>query len=301
MLLDYFDKIHSSFRKLNKIESLFRFTIREMTNVIMPIYFKLIKINYRLNEEETIIVSLTTFPARIERVWLVLESLLRQKKLPSKIVLWLSQDQFPNREADLPRNLEFYRNRELIDIRFVDGDLRSHKKYYYAFREFPNDIIITVDDDLFYASTVIRDLMDLHAENPNVVCCLRAYEVLKVRNKGLASYREWKLLNTAFGPKSSLFHTSGGGTLYKKSFFSEEVLNEKVFKKICFYADDVWLNMMLQMSGTKSVRGAYYSHLLPIKNKSEKLSYQNVSGGGNDKQIQAIVDYYGLDENKLFC
>jgi hypothetical protein len=266
----------------------------------MPIYFKTFRINYQLNEEERIIVSLTSFPARIGRVWLVIECLLRQQKLPSKIILWLSQEQFPDMEKSLPQNLNFYIEHNFIDVRFVNEDLRSHKKYFYAFQEFPTDVIITVDDDLFYASTIIKDLMNLHELYPDTLCCLRAFKVLKDGNK-LAKYKDWKLLDSATGPEHNLFHTSGGGTLYKKSFFTEEVLNKGLFTKICFYADDVWLNLMLQLSNTASIRGSYYSHLLPIKSKSERLSDRNVSEGGNDLQIKAIINYYKLSEEELFA
>ena len=36
-----------------------------------------------------------------------------------------------------------------LTIRFCE-DLKAHKKYYYAFKEYPDDIVITVDDDVIY-------------------------------------------------------------------------------------------------------------------------------------------------------
>jgi|SRR5690606_24642714 len=299
MVLDYLDKFYSSFRNLNKVHSLFRFLTREFVNLFMPIYFKINKIDYQLNKRDVIIVSFTTFPARIGKIWLVIECMLRQTLLPSKILIWLSKEQFPNLEKDLPHNLDFYIRKGLIDIRFVDEDIRSHKKYFYVFQEFPNDIIVTIDDDLYYPSNILKDLMGLHKLYPDTVCCLRGYQVRKV-NKELTPYNKWSMLYNEYGPGYDIFHTSGGGTLYKRSFFSDEVLNKQVFKEICFYADDVWLNMMLQVNGTKSVKGEFYSHILPVKNQSFKLSKGNVYEGGNDKQIQAVKEYYQLDEAKLF-
>ena len=46
-----------------------------------------------------IIVSMTSYPARINTVHLAIRSLLAQKVLPDKIVLWLCKSDFPNREA----------------------------------------------------------------------------------------------------------------------------------------------------------------------------------------------------------
>lgn len=45
---------------------------------------------------EEIIVSLTTFPARISTVWITIETIFRQEVMPDRIVLWLAKEQFPN-------------------------------------------------------------------------------------------------------------------------------------------------------------------------------------------------------------
>lgn len=52
-----------------------------------------------------IIVSLTSYPARISVVFQVLERMLVQTLRPDKVILWLAKEQFPNREADLPDEL----------------------------------------------------------------------------------------------------------------------------------------------------------------------------------------------------
>ena len=37
-----------------------------------------------------------------------------------------------------------------MKFKFVPENFRSHKKYYYVFREYPDHKVITVDDDLIY-------------------------------------------------------------------------------------------------------------------------------------------------------
>ena len=49
-----------------------------------------------------LIISLTSYPERIEFVHLAIKSLLNQAILPSKIILWLAESEFPNREKNLP-------------------------------------------------------------------------------------------------------------------------------------------------------------------------------------------------------
>mgnify|MGYP000808865909 FL=1 len=97
--------------------------------------------------EQKIIVSLTSFPKRIDTLWITVETLLRQSMKPDEIILWLAEEQF-NGIDSLPKALLEQQKRGLT-IRFCD-DLRSHKKYYYTMQEYPRDIVILVDDDMFY-------------------------------------------------------------------------------------------------------------------------------------------------------
>ena len=46
-----------------------------------------------------LIVSLTSFPARIDKIHLTINTLLRQNTKPDRVVLWLTESQFPNAPA----------------------------------------------------------------------------------------------------------------------------------------------------------------------------------------------------------
>ena len=74
------------------------------------------------------IVSLTSFPARINEVWICIDSLMRQTFKPDKIILWLADSQFPDRV--LPESLRKYEKKGL-SICWCD-DLRSYKKFFYT-------------------------------------------------------------------------------------------------------------------------------------------------------------------------
>ena len=65
-----------------------------------------IGINKDTNRQDKIIVSLTSFPGRINEVWICVESLMRQTFKPDAIELWLSLRQFPDRV--IPWNLQRY-------------------------------------------------------------------------------------------------------------------------------------------------------------------------------------------------
>lgn len=47
--------------------------------------------------------------------------------------------------------------------------MRAHGKYHYAMQDFPNSIIVTVDDDMIYPNDTIESLWNAHVKYPNCV------------------------------------------------------------------------------------------------------------------------------------
>lgn len=279
-------------RKL-RIDSLMRFLVRNIFNVFVPVYFSLTS-GSCLSEnkrDRRLIVSLTSFPLRIGRLWIVIETLLRQKEQPDKIILWLAKSQFPNGVGDLPKKLLKQTQRGL-DIRFVDEDIRSYKKFYYTIQEFPNDIIITVDDDIMYPDYMISDLYDMYKKHPDSVIARYCYE-MKWEKGDLLSYRKWKFVSLCKEYVSdALFFGSGGGVLFPPHSFSEQILDKETFMKICAKADDVWLNAMVRLNHTPILKINRPSVILPVLIREDlKLFSTNIFD--NDKYIQAVKEHFG--------
>jgi hypothetical protein len=279
-------------RKL-RIDSLMRVVVRNLFNVLIPVYY-LVSKGGRLSQEkreQQIIVSLTSFPLRIGRLWLVIESLLRQRMQPDRIILWLAKSQFPKGMDDLPKKLLKQTQRGL-EIRFVDEDLRSYKKFYYTFREFPHELVVTADDDIMYPDYMISDLYERHQTHPSAVIARYCYR-MRWSGKELLSYREWKNVSLSPEPLSeSLFFGSGGGTLFPPASYCEEIFNKEMFLKHCTYADDVWLNAMVRMKGTAIEKTARPCVVFPVLIPSDlTLFTSNISE--NDTYIRAVQQIYG--------
>ncbi len=301
-MIDYFDKLFTSIENKNRVLSkikyytFLRFTIKLFLNLIAPLYFRFTSKNTKhsipkcFKKEKLIIVSLTSFPARIKRVWLVIETILRQTQKPDKIILWLSKEQF-DQINKLPKKLLNQRQRGL-SIRLCDGDLKSHKKYYYTLKEFPEDYLITVDDDILYPSTMLAELIELNKIYPSSICCHRA-QCIKFENDKVLPYFRWNEIKKFDGPNYHIFLTSGGMALFPPYSLYHEVLNENLIKKYCLDADDIWLNIMCRLNDTTIVKSDYYSSLLLIMYfHNIKLYTTNVYQGGNDTQLKAVRDYY---------
>lgn len=66
-----------------------------LLNILYPLFVKSVK---GIDEESNVIVSLTSYPVRIDTIWLTVMILLHQTEKPKKIILWLAEEQFPNKE-----------------------------------------------------------------------------------------------------------------------------------------------------------------------------------------------------------
>lgn len=161
----------------------------------------------RASKQVDVIVSLTSFPKRIGEVWQVVECLKRQTLRPEKIILWLAKNQFP-REDSVPLSLRS-RLDSLFEIRFVEEDIRSHKKYYYAFQEYPEKLILLVDDDIYYSPRMIEELYDsyISQSGKRVICSYGS--IIKYNQDGIRlPYSQWTPANSK-NNHSGLFFGSG--------------------------------------------------------------------------------------------
>lgn len=170
----------------------------------------------RLKGDRRIIASLTSYPPRINTAHLAIRSLLAQRTLPDMVILWLCTKDFPNREEDLPKELLDILAKD-VQIRWVDRNLKPHKKYFWAFQEFKDDIVITFDDDLLYRNTLITELVNTHDKHPNCICASRTHLIAFDEDGLVNPYSEWiyeapmKDPSLVGQPRMDLFATTGGG------------------------------------------------------------------------------------------
>ncbi len=240
-----------------------------------------------------VIVSVTSYPARIADVNITLQSILDQTFAPDKIILWLLKSEFPNLEKDLPAQLLELVG-EKIEIGWFDENLRPHNKYYYVMSKYPEDLIITVDDDVIYENTIIEDLIKCYLKHPFAVSALRVH-LMAGDNKNLKSYNDWKkryngCIDT---PSMQLIATGVGGVLYPPHCMSPKVFDREIIKKTCLRADDLWLKFMQVQVGTPVVLATKHNGLTYIDG-SQECALWNTNECENDIQFANIMNE--LDE-----
>ena len=247
--------------------------------------------------EPRIIVSMTSYPARIGTVHLAIRSLLAQTTLPDKIILWLCKADFPNGMADLPASLKEVLWHD-VNIRWVDEDLKPHKKYYWALQEFGNDHVITVDDDLLYRNTMIADLMATHRRYPHAVVASRTHLIMFDDKGECTPYEQWIYEAPHYHPalvsvaSKRLFATNGAGTLYPAEVnMPAKTFDKASIRSLCLTADDLWLKVMQLKAGIPVVAstGDQLLNYVPGTQGEEALSRQNTENGVNNTVLADIL------------
>lgn len=259
----------------------------------------------KLKREVPIIISITSYKERFDDLEIALYSLMNQTTLPDRIILWLS-DKY--NLANLPYTITHYIKNGL-EIEFV-RDIGPYTKNIYALKEFGSAIVVTADDDIYYPKNWLEKLYHSYATHPKDIQVHRAHRVkLKYNNKKqeLYPYEKWKKHIKDESARYDNFLTGVGGVLYPPNCFSKEVFREDIFSANAPYADDIWMWIMALISNRK-IR-VVKNHIptltctnllkhLVLNNKNSLYSKNKV--GGNDKQIQELMKYYGQNVmNKL--
>ncbi len=242
-----------------------------------------------------VIVSLTTHSKRIYDVHLAIESIMEQTMKANRIVLWLDHS---FEKHPLPVALQLLQKRGL-EIGYCK-DICSYTKLVPALKKFPDDAIITIDDDLVYEFDVLEKLIVAYQNNPSYIYCNRLH-LMQPDGKGkLLPYTKWKWNHASTEASIWNFPTGVGGVLYPPHALDDEVFNESVFLDICKYADDVWFKAMAMKKGILSRK--VYTHnqggedyMLNESVQDIGLCQVNVDGNRlNDKQIDAVFTKYDL-------
>ncbi len=310
-MIQTFQRLHSYFygcnhrydyKKTNKIKWLF-------ANIFSRFFERLVYCGFLirgvagflpkpLDNNHAMVVSFTSFPARINTVWMVVDSLMRQTYLPKSINLYLSIEQFPNKHNDLPQQLLRYEKLGL-NIFWVEDDLKPHKKYFYISQTLNNECFVTVDDDLLYRNDMLERVWELHLKYPNAVCANIGRKI-KMIDGVVCAYSKWEsLLDNNIHSGKDILAIGCGGILYPPSFYKQTKLicDEKTIKELCLRADDLWLKTMELITNTPVIVKSYYATAASIPSTSKSaLSITNRENGmtGNDDQWIALDKRFHL-------
>lgn len=266
-------------------------------NIFFPLAYRMRKPGRKKAEsndkQEPIVVSFTTFPPRIHTVWQTAYTLLNQSLKPDHVILWLADTQFTS-VADLPVSLK-----RLIpyglEIRFCD-DLKPHKKYYYAMQKYPNAVVITVDDDIYYPSFLVEKLYRKHLQWPDAICCNWAHEITVNENGAIKPYEQWNKGVSGYDtlPSHKLNQVGYEGVLYPPGCLHQIVFDKELINTLCLETDDLWLKATAYLKGTQVIRvdSVAYRYFGILKSQKVALHHTNCGENRNDVAIKNIITHF---------
>lgn len=297
------------------LRNLFNFIIKKRVAIrnaiiqyISSCRYRFLRPKYGINTDfirnKKLIVTLTSFPERINEVHLVITTLLNQTLKPDKIILWLAEEEFPQKEKDLPPallNLQKYG----LTIRWCEN-LKSYKKIVPALLEYPDDILVTADDDLFYRKDWLELLYKSYEQNPDYLYGHRIKEILtgKEGENVTAKYLDMPVNSQA--ENKNYLATSGAGLLFPPGSLYKDAARRELFMNLAPQGDDLWLWAMAELNNKKvklvdgHINKLYYINTFrDFELVNAKTLYSSNKLGMNDTQLQAILEYYPELQKRL--
>lgn len=239
----------------------------------------------------SVIISITSYPKRFPTLHLCLETLLKQHYKPDNIILYLHQDDIASKNiTDLQQ--------KGLEIKYFTEDFKPHNKYIHAMREYPNDVIVTFDDDALYPPHLLGLLVKTHKQFPDAVVAGRAHKIRLNEQGNLFPYLEWgweiPYYNT---PSLQIIATGIGGVLYPPKCMHQELFNTENIRNLCLCADDIWLKCMQVLNGTPVVIVPQFrQHPPSIKGVAETGLYQlNNFENRNDLYLSNMTNKYNIN------
>ena len=247
--------------------------------------------------KQQVIVSLTSFPAAIPFAIQAIRSILDGSVLPDRIVLYLTALQFPN--GVIPSELAELTVNSVFEVRFYNENIRSYTKLIPALKDFPDDIIITVDDDVWYHKNMLKLLLRYHKKYPGTIIGHRVRRI--DRNVG---YNAWKVckrhryFTRSVKPSFRNMQTGVGGVLYPPRSLSADMLDCEVFMKMAPTVDDVWFWAAAVANGTRiaPVPFGFWRRINLDKPSELSLKNTNIHSGVdvNRTVLESIIEKYPI-------
>ena len=218
---------------------------------------------------EKAVISLTSWKARIGTVAKTIYSLIKQ--CPGfHIVLVLSEEEFPQKESELPENLMLFVDNDLVEILWVYKNYKSFKKVLFTMDKYRDVPVISADDDCIYKYNYAEELYTKWYNNKNCI----------ITESHLIHY------------KDLLIWGSGWGSIFPITFFNCVNLNK--LDNIKASNDDLYYAMICRKFNIPII-SLNKKHLTDVVYYLgyDKTSLSNTNGH-NDK-----IDYIYYMENLL--
>ena len=248
-----------------------------------------------------LVVTLTTLPSRIGKIFPALNSLLDQTVAPDRIFIALPP--FSRREQMTYSVPEALRNHPAVTLLPAQHDWGPATKLIPALRHFedePGTIILAVDDDNVYPRTFLETFLHFAHALPEAALSLRGWPIPPSRR--WQDSREFKGTQIS-SPVETDIITGCGGILVRPRFFDADFFDYGAAPPQAFFVDDIWISghlarrkiakFVLPFSGAFVYLPSWATLSGPALDRDENRSGQN-----NDTMIDYFAMYWRIQKNK---
>ena len=254
--------------------------------------------------EPSLVASVTTTRDRLNLVHVAIQSIMMQSVRPCSVNLYISDE---IEEKDIPCSLIRLRQWGLF-IHFVP-DVGPHTKLIYALQQFPNDMIVTFDDDMIYPSNALDCLLKTHRKYPHAIAANWVREIPFDWRGRAKCIKKGRLLTPASlcnsvnqkayssRPSHRAFAYGTGGVLYPPHALDPRVQDVDAFRTLCPTEDDIWFKAMAILAGTPVAPtnlGIKPKHHNVRGSQFTALRHQNYKNSRNQQQMRAAFEAFDL-------
>ena len=201
---------------------------------------------------------------------------------PDIFYLWLAEEEFPNKEKDLPEDLLMVCEAFGVKIKWTPYNDYCFKRWY-VYPEHYNDLVISIDDDIEFPNTLIEEA-NKHKTETNTV--YNIFQDLTFEYYPRANVR-------CYYPNrdSLLANFAGMSCVCPKTFPLETLTPENIIarRKVCKRCDETWIKGFSIMNNTMTKRMSFIYRNQKEYDFSEKTACHNTLLKGVDGH--AIIEY----------
>ena len=241
---------------------------------------------YLNGKEIKIIVSMTTIPKRKDRLIDNLPYLLNQSYHFDKFIINIDDNLS---EEDYKWYNELKEKDERIEINKAEAKWRSCNKLLPTLKSYPDDVIITLDDDIAYPPHTIKCLIDEYVKNPAYIIAHEINPIVLIDKKyvtylnaydAMLKQKEWGkyFSNCCLFPP----HVFDGSDLYDY---------DKMMECTNGTHDELWFWVNSTINGVQCIGLNYVKSFAPeMLRQYEEGEYQLTAINNSNEKITEYMD-----------
>lgn len=232
-----------------------------------------------------VVVSMTSYAARLGTVDVALESIARGTVKPRRLLLWLDDPGLMAARPPAIRRLQ----RRGVEV-LLSPNFGPHTKYYpyVASNGASFCPLATADDDVIYPPNWLKSLVDANHEHPDMING-HWVSTMGINGGSITQYEGWGRRRDT-QPGLDNFALGVSGVIYPPMMLRELRHRGELFMDVCPGADDIWLHWVALRAGipTRQVDNVPRHFPLIPGSQAQALSDVNVGQNRNDHWIRAL-------------